>query len=263
MGYFNTGNDFIERLVYDLRYEYTGYINIPNLVDFTNDILLEWFSGIVNNYSEANLSLAFPKLRVVTDNIATYNGAKYRPIISQNKYGDQTGNDYSRLFVIPKLVYSSNAETYIPTTINGVDYPNIARIGNIYVIDDDLYPQDQAVTDITEPVVDLDFVRTSVKLVSSNALKNARKNYYRKPNSNRVYGVLHHGQSGYSVIEVTGNSNYLMLEYYTFPSPIQYGTTSVVSELGESQLLTLKNIVKIKFLERINDPKFKNYIERK
>lgn len=266
MSFVNTGNGFIERLIYDLRYEYTGYINIANLTSFVNDVLMEYYYTSVNNMPSGILSVTFPKLRVVTNNITTSNGDKLKPIKSENKYGDQS-DTYSRLFPIPKFTFDNLAGASDPTTIDGDDYPNIARLENVYVIDDDLVPQENSVTGTGASIINLDFASETVHIISSKALAIAKKRHYRKPSVNRVYGVIHHQQTGYSVLEVTTSLNYIILEYFRYPTPLVYVTgedpTEVVSELSEGQLMTLKEMAKVKFLERINDQRFKNYIQKK
>lgn len=253
MSYLNTTKELIEQLIYDIRYEYTGYINSDNLIKFANDVMMPHFQGISNQLPDDAASLTFPQLKVVTDDLHSYGGYQYKPIaITDNKYG----ND-GKVFSIPKMKYGVGT-----TLIGGLNYPNIMRLLTVHVLDADLdnvadnKPED-------DPGFDQSYTSEKVKLVGKNALDALNRNYYRKPSERRIYAVILGENEDRCTMHVTTDKDYLLLEYLTFPEPLTDPTSTTVLKLSETHLIALKQDIMVKFLERINDNRFKNFIQQK
>jgi len=257
MSYINTAKGFLEQLVYDLRYEYTGYINMTNLAQFANDQMLGYFYGIVSQLPDEAASMMFSKLKVVTNDIDTFKSTQYKPIQATNEY-----HNSSRLFPIPKMVFDATDAKPGETAIDGVDYPNIVRLLAIHVLDATIDNSgDIEPTELDTPF-DLGFSSEKVKIVNSQALDTLKRNYYRKPSTERVYGVLTGETDSYGIVEITTQKEFILLEYITYPTPLTVSGETAL-ELSEMQLTALKQSVMVKFLERINDNRFKNFIQQK
>lgn len=249
MGYIKTGNDFVESFMYNIRYEYTGYIDIDNLMSFVNSVMIELMQNIAQNASSDFLGSNFGKLIVYTDNTSNYNGAHLKPFQSNNMISGV------RLFKLPSLFYGNGT-----TNIDGVDYPNMLKLLNAYSL--------ESITGLTIPFNESigvsNVAKTRVRMINSQIMSNVKSKIFRTPSKDRVYGVLRGEGNSASRLEVSSENNYLIAEYIRYPKPIVYHESEPEDiELNETQTETLMTSSMVKFLERIKDERFKNYINNK
>jgi len=240
MAYINTGSELINSIKYSLRREYTGYIDTTRLLAFINEIALEVTVSIILNSPDKALMTNYSKLRVSTDGFSKYGATVLKPLPKDGIYLDGVR------YMIPSFSYGDDGVT----TIDSIDYPNIIKIAENGIS----YVNTKEESGLVSGHVD------QIKLISFNEYQISSNRYYRKSDDDTMYAfVIIENESTYLFVS-RNSERTIMLTYYRYPREIANSTAA--TDYTEKQLDDIKNVVVVKFLERIKDERFKDFISQ-
>ena len=216
------GIEFLDSFLYDIRNEYTGYVDQDNILVFINETALNYVEELLKSKEDVIHDLN--SLRVITNNI----GRNVIPKVVTNQ------------FIIPTMNKSGT------TTINGFVYPNILRLNSIGVLSSDVWNNNDI----------------KVIIITKDLMPTVSRKHYRKPSNEneRVYGYYLYDNTNVASIYITGDWPYCVLDYYMYPNALEYTTSNTSYDFN--LLNKIKNMCVVRFLERIKDERFQNFVSK-
>lgn len=226
------GIEFLDSFLYDIRNEYTGYVHQTSILQFVNETALNYVEELLKSKEDVIHDLN--SLRVITNGIG-------KPVIKSGVAG------YLTLPIMKKHgtteIQCVNIPPIPPVTYQ---YPNILRLNSVSVLPTSIWNNDDL----------------KVTIITKDLMPTVKKKYYRKPdNSNeRIYGYYLSEFDTYAIMYVTGDWIYYVLDYYMYPNRLEYtlNNTSYDSNL----LNKIKTMCVVRFLERIKDERFQNFVSK-
>lgn len=223
-----TGKDFVDALIYELRQEYSGFVDIPKLLEFINDTSVSFISQIIIT-PNADLT-ELQTIRVVTNGKTSDD--QY-PILK---------NVADQYIYLPGMRYR---DIYTLTDINGneKEYPSMLKLVGISVLDD------------------MDEDPVNVTIVNQSIYNITKKRMYRSPSKKdkRCYGFSVF-EDVYSVYFIDPSYNYYIIDYFKYPDEVKY--TNDILSFSTNLATRIRAHCLLKFLERIKDERFRNFVSQ-
>jgi hypothetical protein len=218
----NNGKEFLESFLYDIRNEYTGYVDQERILQFINESALDYVVMLIDGDTDLLHYLAPLK------------------VLSQGDFSIKFLS--TNLLVLPAMKKPGTTNI---TIVNDISHPfkNILRLNYL------------GVSNTTGIGTDI-----KVKMTTKNLLPTIKDRYYRKPDdeNERVYAYLISEFVTATHFYVTGAWQYAVIDYYSYPDLIQYNELS--TPYNPEMLSKIKNVVVARFLERIKDERFRNFV---
>ncbi len=221
----NSGKKFLDSFLYDIRNEYTGFVDEPSILQFINETAL----GFVTELTAVKEDVVhyLNPLRVITD------GKGY---VGPLKVTDS-------ILYLP-VMKKSGTTTLTTHSDVPISYPNMLRLNYVGVTNTVEYGNEKKVTVTTKDMMPL-----------------LTKRHYRKPSdeNERIYGYIMSEGTSSTEMYITGQWSYGVIDYFRYPDPID--NSDDATSYDSNLLLKIKNVVVARFLERIKDERFRNFIQ--